>query len=116
MLARLRVPEIDLHLRARQLPNRAARPGNDLGAGALIFTDQRLQLFRVKSVRERACSGEVADEDRQLPSLEGAWCSCRFSRDLIDGFGRNRRTAARSFALPSVPFSQNVAVQCLGLR
>ena len=72
VLVRLRIAEIGQHLRPRELAHRAARPRDDRRAATLVGSDQRLQLLRIKSGRELARAGKIADKNRDLPALRRA--------------------------------------------
>ncbi len=112
VFVRLRVPEIGQYLRPRKLAHLPAGPRDDRHAATLVGSNQRLQLLRIKSGRERAHAGKIADKDRYLPALRGAPYHSRFIVDLTDGVLCNRTIGDRGFGLRSVPLPEEVAVQC----
>jgi len=66
---RLRVTEISQHAVTEILGNKAAGPGDYLGATAVIGADDVAQLLRIEPRRQCRGTDEVGEHDRELAAF-----------------------------------------------
>jgi hypothetical protein len=64
-----RVAEIDQDTVAHVLGDKAIEPGDHFGDGAVIGGDDLAQILGIELRGERGRANEVAEHDRELPSL-----------------------------------------------
>jgi hypothetical protein len=69
VLMRLRVAEIDQYAVAHVPGHEAIEPGDDLGNGTVIRSDDLAQILGIEARREPGRANQIAEHHRQLPAL-----------------------------------------------
>jgi hypothetical protein len=65
----MRIAEIDQHAVAHILGDKAAGPADRVGNAAVISADHLAQILGIEAHRQRCRADQIAEHDRQLPSL-----------------------------------------------
>ena len=105
----LRVAEIDQYAVAHVPGDEAIEPGDDLGDGAVIRTDDLAQILRVEPGGECGRADQIAEHHGQLPAFGLGWCRPRSRRRIGAELGDRVEQA------PAVPDQSDAEIlQILG--